>query len=325
MLNNMIKTRDEFGAYMLDKDKEAARSYFIDYVNKKTVFFHDLKEKIDFLVENEYWDKDVIDMYSFKDIKMLFKHAYSFKFRFQSYMAAVKFYQNYALKTNDKEYFLERYEDRVTMVALTRAKGNVEKAKSYITTMMNQEFQPATPIFLNSGRKRSGKNVSCFIIHTNDSTEGIMYMEHASAQLSRMGGGVGINLTDLRAEGDPIKEVEGAASGPIGVAKQAENIFHYFDQLGQREGSGVVYLSAMHYDIDSFLDTKKINTDEDERLKSISLGVLIPDILFHKAKNNEKIYVFSPYSIEKEYGVRLSEINMSEWYDKLANLSLIHI
>lgn len=319
MLNNMIKTRDEFGAYMLDKDKEAARSYFIDYVNKKTVFFHDLKEKIDFLVENEYWDKDVIDMYSFEDVKMLFKHAYSFKFRFQSYMAAVKFYQNYALKTNDKEYFLERYEDRVTMVALTRAKGNVEKAKSYITTMMNQEFQPATPIFLNSGRKRSGKNVSCFIIHTNDSTEGIMYMEHASAQLSRMGGGVGINLTDLRAEGDPIKEVEGAAGGPIGVAKQAENIFHYFDQLGQREGSGVVYLSAMHYNIDDFLDTKKINADEDERLKSISLGVLIPDILFHKAKNNEKIYVFSPYSIEKEYGVRLSEINMSEWYDKLAN------
>jgi ribonucleoside-diphosphate reductase alpha chain len=318
-LNNMIKTKDQFGSFMLDKDKEAARSYFVDYVNKKTVFFHDLREKIDFLVENEYYSSDVIAMYSFKDIKKVFKHAYSFKFRFQSYMASVKFYESYALKTNDKQNFLERYEDRVAITALTRAKGNMSKAMSYVTTMMGQEFQPATPVFLNSGRKRSGKNVSCFIINTDDSTEGIMYMEHASAQLSRMGGGVGINLTDLRASGDPILQVEGAAGGPIGIAKQAEGVFNYFDQLGQRKGSGVVYLHANHFDIDEFLDTKKINADEDERLKTISLGVLIPDILFQKAKANEKMYVFSPYSIEKEYGVKMSEINMSEWYEKLAN------
>lgn len=318
ILNNQVKTRDEFGAYRLDKDIEAAKSYFVDYVNKKTVFFHNLKEKIDFLVENEYYDQKILDMYTFKEIKEVFEHAYSFEFRFKSYMAAVKFYQSYALKTNDSKNFLERYEDRVAITALTQAAGNAEKAKAYVTTLMRQEFQPATPVFLNAGRKRSGRQVSCFIVDTGDSTEGIMYMEHATAQLSRSGGGVGINGTDLRAEGDPIKQIEGAAGGPVGVAKQAENILNYFDQLGQRKGSGVFYLSAMHYNIDETLDTKKINADEDERLKSISLGILIPDILFQKAKNNEKIYVFSPYSIEKEYGVKLSEINMSEWYDELA-------
>lgn len=318
-LNNQVKLKDEFGSYQLDKDKEAVREYFLEYVNKKTVFFHNLKEKVDFLVENEYWDKKVVELYSFEDFKEVIKLAYSYKFRFESYMAAVKFYESYALKTNDGENFLERYEDRVAITALTRAKGNVEKAKKYVNVLMQQRFQPATPVFLNSGRSRSGKNVSCFIINTNDSTEGIMYMEHAGAQLSRMGGGVGINLTDLRAAGDPIKGREGAAGGPIGVAKKAEGTFNYFDQLGQRKGSGVVYLSASHYNIDEFLDTKKINADEDYRLKNISLGVLIPDILFKKAKNNEKMYVFSPYNIEKYYGVKLSEINMNEWYDKLAN------
>jgi ribonucleoside-diphosphate reductase alpha chain len=317
-LNAQVKQKNEFGQYQLEKDKEAAREYFLGHVNRKTVFFHTLKEKLDFLTENEYYDKDVLDKYSFKEIKQVFRQAYSYKFRFQSYMAAVKFYQSYALKTNDKENYLERYEDRVAITALSRANGDVDRAISYTMTMMEQQFQPATPVFLNSGRKRSGKNVSCFIIQTNDSTEGIMYMEHAASQLSRMGGGVGINLTDLRAAGDPIKGVEGAAGGPIGVAKQAENVFTYFDQLGQRKGSGVVYLKATHYNIDEFLDTKKINADEDERLKTISLGVLIEDIVFEKAKNNEQLYVFSPYSVEKEYGVKLSEINMSEWYDKLA-------
>lgn len=316
-LNSMINVRNPDGSFMLEKDLEAAKSYFVDYVNKKTVFFHDLREKLDFLVESEYYDKAVLDMYSFTEIKKIFQKAYSYKFRFKSYMASVKFYQSYALKTNDGENFLERYEDRVAITALSRAKGNYNRALRFVTNFMQQEFQPATPIFLNSGRKRSGKNVSCFIINTNDSTEGIMYMEHASAQLSRMGGGVGINLTDLRAAGDPIQQVEGAAGGPVGVAKQVENIFTYFDQLGQREGNGVVYLHASHYNIDEFLDTKKINADEDNRLKSLSLGILIPDKLVECAANNEKFFVFSPYSIESEYGVKLSEINISEWYDRL--------
>lgn len=318
-LNASIKTKDEYGNYKLENDKEATHSYFIDYINKQTVFFHDLKEKLDFLVENEYYDKNVLDKYTFTEIKRIFKIAYSYKFRFKSFMAASKFYNSYALKTNDKKNILERYEDRVSIVALSRANGNYVLAEKYVRSLMQQEFQPATPVFLNSGRVRSGKNVSCFIIQTGDSTEGILYMEHAAAQLSRMGGGVGINLTDLRPKGDPIKGIDGAAGGPVGVAKMAEQKFEYFDQLGQREGSGVVYLSMNHYNIDEFLDTKKINADEGERLRTLSLGILISDIVFIKAKANEKMYVFSPYSVEKEYGVKLSEINMSKWYEKLAN------
>lgn len=318
-LNAMVGQRDpKTGAFQLDKDKEAARSYFVDYINNgKMVWFHHFKEKLDFLIENEYYDEAVLNLYSYEQIKEIFKIAYSYKFRFQSYMAAVKFYESYALRTNDGKQFLERYEDRVSINALALAKGNFKKAKSIVRTLMQQEFQPATPVFLNSGRKRSGKQVSCFILNTNDSTEGIAYVQHAAAQLSRMGGGVGINLTDLRASGDPIKGVENAASGPVGVGKMDETIFNYFNQLGQRKGSGVLYLNVFHYDSEEFIDTKKINADEDTRLKTISLGMLVPNKIFDLAKNDEAMYVFSPYSIEKEYGMKLSEINMDEMYDKL--------
>lgn len=319
VLNNMVKTKDEGGNFLLDKDIEAARSYFINYVNKKTVFFHNLKEKLDFLIENEYYTPKLYEYYSFKDIKKVFELAYSYKFRFKSFMAASKFYENYALRTNDKQNFLERYEDRVAVACLMKAKGNVEFAKKAVNKLMKQTFQPATPVFLNAARARGGKEVSCFIVHTNDSTEGIMYVDSAAAQLSRMGGAIGINLTDLRTINDPIKAIEDAAGGPIGVAKKFEHTVGYFDQLGQREGSAAVYLSVMHYNIEEFLSTKKINADEDERLKSISLGVLIPDILFEKAKANEHIYVFSPYYIEKYYGIKLSELNINEWYDTFAN------
>lgn len=77
-------------------------------------------------------------------------------------------------------------------------------------------------------------------------------------ELSRLGGGVGVNLTDLRPLGDPIKGILNRASGVMPVAKLLENSFSYSNQLGQRNGSGVVYLNIFHGDIESFISSKSL-------------------------------------------------------------------
>lgn len=142
------------GKFQFEKDREAVHSYFVDYVNQNTVFFHDLKEKLDYLLENDYYEEEFLSKYTFEQIKEVFKLAYSFKFRFPSFMSAFKFYNDYALKTNDKTKILERYEDRVSVVALFFANGDAEKAKEFTSLMMKQEYQPSTPTFLNAGRKK---------------------------------------------------------------------------------------------------------------------------------------------------------------------------
>ncbi|WP_336784016.1 class 1b ribonucleoside-diphosphate reductase subunit alpha [Paenibacillus illinoisensis] len=315
-LNNQVKIKKD-DRYQFEKDKEAVRSYFIDHVNQNTVFFHNLKEKLDYLIENKYYSKAIFDQYTFQQIKAAFKLAYAKKFRFQSYMSAFKFYNNYALKTDDGSKYLERYEDRVAINALFFGEGDFDKAKRHIDNLIGQRYQPATPTFLNVGRERSGELVSCFLLDTPDTTEGIMYVVEASSQLSRFGGGVGINLSKLRAEGEAIKDVEGAASSPIGVAKILENTFNHFNQLGQRNGSGVAYLNIFHADIESFLDTKKINADENVRLKTLSIGVIAPDKFFELAEQDKPYFVFYPHSVEKEYGICMDDMDMTEWYDRL--------
>lgn len=228
-LNNEVLSED--GAFDISKDKQAVKAYFIDHVNKNTVFFHSLKEKIGYLIEKDYYDAELFDRYTFAEVKAIFKIAYDKKFRFQSFMSAFKFYTNYALKTNDKTRYLERYEDRVAITALFLSdnfKEAKEKAYSYIT----QDFQPATPTFLNAGLSRAGRFVSCFLLDTNDTTEGIFYTLAASGQLSRNGGGIGVDLTPLRANGEDIKQIEGAASGVMGVAKLLEQTVNHFNQLG---------------------------------------------------------------------------------------------
>ncbi|MGO0173306.1 class 1b ribonucleoside-diphosphate reductase subunit alpha [Bacillus licheniformis] len=315
-LNNEIMIQKD-GKFQFDKDKEAVHSYFVDYINQNTVFFHDLKEKIDYLIKNDYYEEEFLSRYTFEEIKEVFKEAYAKKFRFPSFMSAFKFYNDYALKTNDKKKILERYEDRISIVALFFANGDKEKAKEFVRMMINQEYQPSTPTFLNAGRKRRGELVSCFLLEVNDSLNDISRAIDISMQLSKLGGGVSLNLSKLRAKGEAIKDVENATKGVVGVMKLLDNAFRYADQMGQRQGSGAAYLNIFHRDINDFLDTKKISADEDVRVKTLSIGVVIPNKFIELAREDKAAYVFYPHTVYKAYGEHLDEMDMNEMYDRL--------
>ncbi|MEH6974981.1 MULTISPECIES: class 1b ribonucleoside-diphosphate reductase subunit alpha [unclassified Bacillus (in: firmicutes)] len=315
-LNNEIMIRKN-GGFQFEKDAEAVRSYFIDYVNQNTVFFHDLREKLDYLIDNDYYEREVFEPYTFDEIKAVYKAAYAHKFRFPSFMSAFKFYNDYALKTNDKKKILERYEDRIAICALFFAKGDAAKAIEFAEMMIRQEYQPATPTFLNAGRKRRGELVSCFLLEVNDSLNDIQMAIGTAMQLSKMGGGVSLNLSKLRAKGESIKGIENVTKGVVGVMKLLDNAFRYADQQGARAGAGAAYLNVFHRDINDFLDTKKINADEDVRVKTLSIGVVIPDKFIELARDDRDAYVFYPHTVYKEYGKHLDEMDIGEMYDKL--------
>lgn len=513
-LNSMINQLGKDGKLQLEKDKEAVRNYFLENVNPNTMFFHDIEEKLNFLVRNDYYDKTLLDKYTPAFIKALFKQAYSHKFRFPTYFGALKFYTQYALKTFDGKRYLERFEDRVVMNALYLADGNEELASDILEEIISGRYQPATPTFLNAGKQQRGEMVSCFpagtkimtdkglvnieelniddkvlshkgvfnkiekvitnpnneylvaikhyghkdelistpnhpvlvytqrdveslidtdgadvengfvwleaqdvqegdyvvfasldeeheqignneeliysigknldnysglkgtgknlknsdfykivngkfvyqvnnvritnekpdtvynlevedshtytvnsaIVHncflgrTEDNMESISKTINNALQLSKRGGGVAFSLTNVREAGAPIKHIENASSGIIPVMKILEDSFSYANQLGARQGAGAVYLNVHHPDILHFLDTKRENADEKIRIKTLSLGVVIPDITFKLAQKNEDMYLFSPYDVQREYGKAFSDISVSdEYYNMLDN------
>jgi len=318
-LNAMVNLFDEQGVLQIGKDKEAARDYFLNHVNQNTVFFHSLKEKFDYLIENEYYDSATMGQYSFEFIKTAFERAYSYRFRFESFLGALKYYTSYTLKTFDGKRYLERYEDRVCMVALTLGQGNPGRVLALIDEIMYGTFQPATPTFLNCGKQQRGELVSCFLLRIEDNMESIGRSINSALQLSKRGGGVALLLSNLRERGAPIKKVEGQSSGVVPVMKLLEDAFSYANQLGARQGAGAVYLNAHHPDIMIFLDTKRENADEKIRIKTLSLGVTIPDITFELARKNEDMYLFSPYDVERVYGKAFSDISVTEHYYEMVN------
>lgn len=301
----------------LNKDKEALDAFIKQNVVPNTKEFTDLRDRFDYLIDNDYIEPEFFNQYDFSFVESLYDYLKGENFHFKSFMAAYKFYAQYALKTDDNAFYLENYIDRVAMNALYFADGNEDLAMSLADEMVHQRYQPATPSFLNAGRKRRGELVSCFLISTTDDMNTIGRTINSALQLSRIGGGVGINLSNLRAAGDPIKHIEDAASGVVPVMKLLEDSFSYSNQLGQRQGAGVVYLSVFHPDIVQFLSAKKENADEKIRLKTLSLGVTVPDKFYELTQNNEDMYLFSPYDVEREYGKPFSYVDITAEYDNM--------
>ncbi|EJC75895.1 ribonucleoside-diphosphate reductase, alpha subunit [Rhizobium leguminosarum bv. trifolii WSM2012] len=316
-LNAMLNLYDDEAKIQLDKDRMAAKQYFLQHVNQNTVFFHNLREKLDYLVTEGYYEQEVLDQYSFNFVRDLFDQAYARKFRFPTFLGAFKYYTSYTLKTFDGKRYLERYEDRICMVALALARGDEALARDMVDEIISGRFQPATPTFLNAGKKQRGELVSCFLLRVEDNMESIGRSINSALQLSKRGGGVALSLTNIREAGAPIKQIENQSSGVIPVMKLLEDSFSYANQLGARQGAGAVYLNAHHPDIMRFLDTKRENADEKIRIKTLSLGVVVPDISFELARNNEDMYLFSPYDVERVYGVPFTEISVTEKYREM--------
>src|SRR5699024_1341346 len=119
------------------------------------------------------------------------------------------------------------------------------------------------------------------------------------------------------ARGEAIKGIKGVAKGVLPVAKSLEGGFSYAEQLGQRPGAGAVYLNIFHYDVEEFLDTKKVKADEDLRLSTISTGLIVPSKFFELAQEVKDVYMLAPPTVYHEYGVTLDDINFDEYYDSL--------
>ncbi|KGP77909.1 MULTISPECIES: class 1b ribonucleoside-diphosphate reductase subunit alpha [unclassified Paenibacillus] len=314
-LNNMLLKRDSDGFFQLHKDQEAVEE-FMKEIKDKSMAFANIDEQVQFMIDHDYYE-DFYASYTTDEVRTVFEITRSYQYKFPSYMAASKFYTDYALRTYDRKTYLEQYADRVAAVALHLGQGHFDTACLLSRSMMEQRLQPATPTFLNAGKSRRGELVSCFLLEMDDSLNSINYVLNTCMQLSKIGGGVAVNLSKLRARGEVIKGVEGAAKGITPVLKLMEDGFSYADQMGQRKGSGAAYYNIFGWDVMELLDSKKINADEKIRLKTLSIGLIVPNRFYKLAQDNEPLYLFAPYSVYKAYGTHLDDMDLDVMYDTL--------
>jgi len=163
----------------------------------------------------------------------------------------INHYIDLAMKNQMKVSFKEL----LTMIAAKKFDHYAEKVEEYFVLMTQQVFLPNSPTMMNAGG-RLGQLSACFVLAMPDDMAGIMKSTSDAALIFKSGGGVGINYSDLRQEGDIVASTSGVASGPVSFMNIINTVTEVVKQGGKRRGANMGIIDAWHPDIEKFITNK---------------------------------------------------------------------
>ena len=201
--------------------------------------------------------------------------------------------RSYLMKINGKT--VERPQHMWLRVAIGIHGNNIEKVKETYELMSQKYFTHATPTLFNAGTPRPQLS-SCFLIAMeNDSIDGIYNTLKDCALISKMAGGIGLHIHNIRATGSHIRGTNGTSNGIVPMLRVFNNTAKYVDQGGgKRNGSFAIYLEPWHADIEMFLQMRKNHGDEELKARDLFYALWIPDLFMERVKSNGKWTLMCP-------------------------------
>ncbi|MBI3254954.1 MAG: ribonucleoside-diphosphate reductase, adenosylcobalamin-dependent, partial [Nitrosarchaeum sp.] len=147
------------------------------------------------------------------------------------------------------------FKDLLTLLAAKKFDNYADKITEYFELMTAQDFLPNSPTMMNAGG-RLGQLSACFVLGMPDDMEQIMKSTSDAALIFKSGGGVGINYSDLREEGDIVASTSGVASGPVSFMNIINTVTEVVKQGGKRRGANMGIIEAWHPDVEKFITNK---------------------------------------------------------------------
>ncbi|MBI5697515.1 MAG: ribonucleoside-diphosphate reductase, adenosylcobalamin-dependent, partial [Thaumarchaeota archaeon] len=147
------------------------------------------------------------------------------------------------------------FKEVLTLLAAKKFEQYSDRITEYYTLMTEQDFLPNSPTMMNAGA-RLGQLSACFVLGMPDDMGDIMKSTSDAALIFKSGGGVGINYSDLRHEGDIVASTSGVASGPVSFMNIINTVTEVVKQGGKRRGANMGILEAWHPDIEKFITNK---------------------------------------------------------------------
>ena len=220
----------------------------------------------------------------------------------------------FGIKTLQKGYLLhgETPQYMFMRVALAIHGQDFVSARQSYDLMSQKYFTHATPTLFNAGTSRPQMS-SCFLLAAkSDSIEGIYDTLKECAQISKWSGGIGLHISNIRANGTPIKGTNGVADGIVPMLRVFNNTARYVNQGGgKRKGSFAVYLEPWHADVMEFLDLRLNQGDEEARCRDLFTALWVPDLFMQKVEEDGDWYLMCPNEspgLQDVYGEEFNEL-----------------
>lgn len=196
-------------------------------------------------------------------------------------------------KETDKMDIVERPQHLYMRVAIGIHKDNIESILKTYNLISQHFYTHATPTMYNAGT-RSSNFASCFLLGTDDSIEGIFKTITDCGKISKMAGGIGLHITNIRAKGSMIRGTNGPSDGIVPMIKVYNETARYINQGGKRKGSFAMYLEPWHSDILEFLDLKKNQGHEDLRARDLFYAMWVSDLFMKQVEKDGDWYLMCP-------------------------------
>jgi len=211
-------------------------------------------------------------------------------------------YDFFGFKTLEKSYLLrvhgkvvERPAHMLMRVACGIHYGDVKAAIQTYDLMSRRLFTHATPTLFNAGTPAPQMS-SCFLLTmTEDSIEGIYTTLKRCALISKSAGGIGVAISNVRAQGSYVRGTNGYSNGLVPMLRNFNETARYVDQGGgKRKGSFAMYLEPWHPDMFDFLELKKNHGKEEQRARDLFYAIWTPDLFMRRVKDNADWTFFCP-------------------------------
>ena len=174
------------------------------------------------------------------------------------------------------------FKEMLTLIAAKKLDSYADRITEYLEMMKSQDFLPNSPTMMNAGG-RLGQLSACFVLGMEDGMEQIMKSTSDAALIFKSGGGVGINYSDLREEGDIVASTSGVASGPVSFMNIINTVTEVVKQGGKRRGANMGIIEAWHPDVEKFITNKT----QPGILENFNVSVGIWEDFWHSLVNTE--------------------------------------
>ena len=180
-------------------------------------------------------------------------------------------------------------------------------AKKFYQAIAQRKISLATPILANLRTPKSSLT-SCFILSIDDSLESIFDEITNAARISKNGGGVGVNVSRIRATGSWVMGKANASGGIIPWIKLLNDTAIAVNQGGRRAGAVTIGVDIWHLDVPEFLEMQTENGDQRRKAYDVFPQLVITDEFMRRVINKAEWTLVDPYEVRNKLGIELAEL-----------------
>ncbi|NGX56567.1 MAG: Ribonucleoside-diphosphate reductase 1 subunit alpha [Candidatus Anoxychlamydiales bacterium] len=282
---------------MMNRWKDTQRSRGYKYGN--------LLKHIKTMISLNRYDEKILKLYSEKEINEASQWMEQSRDLEYDYAATVLLTNRYLI---DDELPQEAYLIiSLLLASIEKKEKRISQAKIFYDILSKRKLSLATPILLNL-RRVKGNLSSCFIITMDDDIDSIFDTITKVARISKNGGGVGINLSKIRAKGSWVAKHKNASGGVVPWIKILNDTAVAVNQMGKRSGAVTTSLDIWHLDIEDFLELQTENGDQRRKAYDIFPQVIIYDLFMTYLKENKPWHLFDPYEVKQTLKIDLPSL-----------------